>query len=91
LVNRDAYFTLGRYDSDQPNMANRLNEAWASAIGLQPEQTNGLVHFPDHCTYHLSHDSIAEVGEFFRRASYMCKAQTKQFGNGCHGFGASRQ
>ena len=90
LVNRDAYFTLGRYDSDQPNMANRIREAWASALGLQPLQAEGLAYFPENPSYHLSRDSLKEIQEFFYRVSYLAKANSKQFGNGCHGFGASR-
>jgi len=30
------------------------------------------------------------IAELFYRASYLCKAATKSYGNGCHGFGTSR-
>ncbi len=34
LLNRDAYYTVGRLGSERVNMINRLQEAWASALGL---------------------------------------------------------
>lgn len=90
LVNGNAYFSLGKLTSDQKNMANRIQEAWASALGLPPAKTRGLVHFPEHCVYRFDPESPLEAAEFFERASYLCKAHTKQFGLGHHGFGASR-
>lgn len=90
LVNEDAYFTLGKLTSVQQNMANRIQEAWASALGLPPAKTRGLVHFPENCVYRFDPESPLEAAEFFERASYLCKANTKQFGLGHHGFGASR-
>jgi hypothetical protein len=90
LLNRDAYFTLGKYGSDQPNMARRIMEAWASALGLQFDQSNGLVHFPENPVYRFAINTKRDMEEFFYRATYLCKAETKQFGNGRHGFGASR-
>ncbi|WP_439590338.1 YagK/YfjJ domain-containing protein [Hydrogenophaga sp.] len=76
--------------SDQQNMANRIQEAWASALGLPLELTKGLVHFPENAVYRFDPESPPEAAAFFRRASYLCKATTKQFGLGHHGFGASR-
>jgi hypothetical protein len=90
LVNRDAYFGLGQFDSDIPNMANRIREAWASAMGLTMEETLGCVEFPKNPTYRFSRNDHEELQAFFHRASYLCKAKTKQFGDGQHGFGASR-
>lgn len=91
LLNRDAFFTLGNFSSERTNMATRVKEAWASALGLPVELTTGLVHFPDNPIYHFGAATPEAMAAFFRRASYLCKANTKQFGNGHHGFGASRQ
>ncbi|SEB45796.1 Protein of unknown function [Pseudomonas marginalis] len=33
LLNRDAFYTVGKIASDRANMFSRLNEAWASALG----------------------------------------------------------
>lgn len=90
LLNEDAFFTLGKLNSDRENMGHRIQAAWASALGLTFEQTMGLVHFPENCVYRFDAGSPPEVAAFFERASYLCKANTKQFGLGHHGFGASR-
>lgn len=90
LVNGDAYFALGKLNSDRQNMASRIQAAWASALGLPLERTMGLVHFPDNAVYRFDQCSPLEVADFFHRASYLCKANTKQFGLGHHGFGTSR-
>ncbi len=91
LLNRDAFFTLGNFYSDKPNMARRVTEAWASALGLPFELASGLVNFPENPIYHFDAETPEAMAAFFHRASYLCKANTKQFGNGHHGFGASRQ
>lgn len=90
LVNGNAYFTLGKLTSDQQNMASRIQEAWASALGLLLERTKGLVHFPENAVYRFDPESPPEAADFFHRASYLCKANTKLFGLGHHGFGTSR-
>lgn len=90
LVNEDAYFTLGKLNSDRQNMSSRIQEAWASALDLPLELTKGLVHFPENAVYRFDPESPREAADFFHRASYLCKANTKQFGLGHHGFGASR-
>lgn len=90
LVNGNAYYSLGKLNSDSQNMANRIQEAWASALDLPLELTKGLVHFPENAVYRFDLDSPPEAADFFERASYLCKANTKQFGLGHHGFGASR-
>lgn len=72
-------------------MFNRLHEAWASALGLPVSAVSGLVHVPDNAYYFLRRDDQASIAAFFFRASYMCKAATKVYGNGGHGFGSSRQ
>jgi Inovirus Gp2 len=90
LVNRDAYFTLGKFKSSEQNMAGRIIEAWASALRLTPTQAEGLVHFPDNAVYRFELEEPQQLQAFFHRASYLCKVSSKQFGNGQHGFGASR-
>lgn len=90
LVDGDAYFSFGKLTSGRQNMVHRIQEAWASALGLTTEQTSGLVHFPDNAVYRFDLNSPLEAAEFFHRASYLCKATTKRFGLGHHGFGASR-
>jgi len=91
LLNKDAYCAVGAYEPGRNNMFNRLHEAWASALGLPVSAASGLVHFPDNAYYFLRRDDEGSIADFFYRASYMCKAATKAYGNGGHGFGSSRQ
>lgn len=90
LLNYDAFSALGKYEVGRDNMFNRLVEAWASALGLPVEAVSGLVEIPNNPYYCLRRGDLAEQGKFFYRASYLCKSATKVFGEGHHGFGASR-
>lgn len=71
-------------------MANRVCEAWASALRLSVERAKALVHFPEHPSYELRRDDPESIDSFFQRASYLCKAESKQYGYGHHGYGVSR-
>jgi len=91
LLNRDAFYTLGKLESDADNMINRLQEAWASALGVSPDYARGLVHIPDNPVYRIGSGRQTDpLPELFYRASYLCKAGTKSYGTGKWGFGASR-
>ena len=90
LLNRDAFNALGYYIPDRNNMFNRLQQAWANALGLTVEEAAGLVHIPLNARYELDREKPEKQAEFFYRASYLCKSATKVFGNGNHGFGSSR-
>ncbi|MBW8777971.1 MAG: inovirus Gp2 family protein [Burkholderiales bacterium] len=90
FLNADAFRWLGDYESPRSNTRKRVMEAWASALGMPVEETQGLVHFPDDSSYLLRRDDPASLRAFFWRASYMCKAETKQYGHGHHGYGLSR-
>lgn len=90
LLNRDAFCAVGAYELGRDNMFNRLHEAWASALGLPVSAVSGLVHIPDNAYYFLRRDDQDSMADFFYRASYLCKAATKAYGNRGHGFGASR-
>jgi len=90
LLNYDAFNALGKLESGRDNMFNRLEGAWASALGLSVEAVRGLVEIPPNPYYHLHRDEPAAQAAFFFRASYLCKSGTKVFGDGSHGFGCSR-
>lgn len=90
LLNGDAFCALGKYETGRDNMFNRLQEAWASALRLPLEAVQGLVEISRNPYYHIHRDDHQSIAEFFRRTSYLCKSATKVFGDGCHGFGASR-
>ena len=90
LLNGHAYNWLGDFRSAGGNMANRIWEAWASALAISVEDAKPLAHFPENPSYMLLRDEPDSVAAFFQRASYLCKARTKQYGSGHHGYGASR-
>ncbi len=94
LLNRDAYYTIGRLQPQRPNMISRMQGAWASALKCEVEQVRGLVHIPSNAEYRVDRNvrsgNVDQLPELFRRASYLCKASTKRYGDGSHGFGCSR-
>lgn len=90
LLNYDAFCSLGKFSYGRENMFNRLTDAWASALGRSSDNVVGLVEIPKNPYFHIHRDDIESIAEFFYRASYLCKSATKAFGNGGHGFGASR-
>lgn len=90
LLNFDAFNALGKFEAGRDNMFNRLEQAWASALGLSVEMVRGLVEIPANSAYCLRRHDPQSQADFFYRASYLCKVATKVYGNGQHGFGASR-
>ena len=91
LLNLDAYHTLGNFTSDQENLYCRIQSAWASALGINWNQSLGLVHIPDNPIYCVRRDNQYFIlDELFRRASYLCKIETKKLANQEHSFGCSR-
>lgn len=90
LVNRDAFFTMGRLGSDRPNMISRMEEAWASALDLTVEQVIGLVHIPDNAQFRVDRGNAEKLSRLFLRASYLCKVATKAYGDHHRSFDCSR-
>jgi len=103
LLNRDAYYTLGRLGSERANMISRIEQSWASALGLSMYEVDGLVHIPDNPTYRIDRQPrkrrvsgsdckvlVDELPDLFHRASYLCKVATKSYGDRQRGFGTSR-
>jgi len=89
LLNRDAYFSLGNFNSNQNNLSKRIVEAWARALKIN-FRGEGLVHFSNDYELFSSEDGIEGLDELFYYASYMCKVRTKRFGNSERVFGCSR-
>ena len=94
LLNHDAYHRPGRLQSTRRNLVSRLEEAWASALGLSVDQVQGLVNITDNATCRIYRDvpggKVDELPELFRRASYLCKVATKSYGDRQRGFDTSR-
>ncbi|KRV02530.1 transposase [Pseudomonas aeruginosa] len=94
LLNRDAYYTVGRLRSERVNMISRMEGSWAGALGISADQVKGLVDIPKNAEYLLNRDvrpdDIDELSELFYRASYLCKTATKRYGDRQRGFDTSR-
>lgn len=92
LLNADAYFRVGKKTSSGQNIFTRLQEAWAQALRLRVEAVSGLVDIPIAAEYRITRQPADEeaLASLFYRASYLCKAATKSYGDGLHGFGSSQ-
>lgn len=94
LLNRDAYYTVGRLRSERVNIISRIEEPWAYALGLSVEQVCGLVHIPKNAVYRIDRevrrDEEDELPALFHRASYLCKVATKSYGDRPRRFDTSR-
>lgn len=94
LLNRDAYYTVGRLGSDRVNMISRIEESWAGALGLPVDLMRGVVHIPKNAEYLIDRVNRRRKGDeltdLFYRASYLCKVATKSYGDRQRGFGTSR-
>ena len=90
LLNNDAYRSIGNFDLEKENMYSRIHEAWGSALMLHPADIQGLIHIPTNPTYMMHRDDNRSFQEAFYRASYLCKMDTKDYGQGLHTFGISR-
>ena len=92
LLNYDSYCTIGRYEQGRDNLFNRLNNAWASALGITPEDGLGLVNHSGYgqYTWKLARGDVQGVQQFFHAVSYLGKAATKRWTDGIHAIGCSR-
>lgn len=103
LLNRDAFFSIGKLQSEVSNMISRMEEAWASALGLTLGQVVGLVNIPKKAMYRIDRNPretrvtgsdrkvlVDELPDLFYRSSYLCKAATKSYGVRQRGFDTSR-
>lgn len=92
FLNRDAYFTRGDITADKGNTAARIQQAWASALGLDFESVRGLVDFTHNGVFELDANSGSFThitGELFKAASYLAKVVTKKYGDGTKNFSCS--
>lgn len=90
ILNRDVYHQIGSPCSPQENLATRISRAWYSALGLEWNQNCPLIHIPDQPQYWVDRDDVHSLHRAFRRGSYLCKSESKHYGDGMRSFGASR-
>ena len=92
LFNRELFHSLGDINSGKGSLYDMIQGAWCSALKIPPAYGTGLVHVPGNAGYYLNQsDNYAQLPELFQRASYICKVDTKCFGQVLHSFGGSRR
>lgn len=92
-LNKDVYFTKGKFDSSEKNLSKMIQEAWESVIDNCIPGQSGLVHFCNNGDYWINDKDKNGVKykECFERLSYLAKIETKNFGTGQKNFGSSRK
>lgn len=91
ILNRSAFQSLGNYaDPSAPGLYRTCLEAWASAIHQPYDLAEGLVSVVNGGQWHLNRIDQEPYREAFFAASYLCKAHSKVFELGVHGFSCSR-
>lgn len=60
LLNKDAYPSLGRFNSKQPNIANRIKESWALALNIDVDNLSGGVLFPPNAEYVVKSSKVPD-------------------------------
>tara|TARA_R110001592_G_scaffold13740_2_gene62809 strand:- start:30799 stop:31350 length:552 start_codon:yes stop_codon:yes gene_type:complete len=92
VFNQNAIRSLGDFSNpNAPGLYRLCQEAWADAIGLDFDLASGLVSSSPSGQWLLRRDDTAVFDDVFRACSYLCKARSKIFELGFHGFGFSRR
>ncbi len=94
LFNKDRYHCTGKIDIGNDNLFTRITAAWASALSLPFNEALRLVHLPKNAHYYLDANNTnftADYSSLYRRASYLAKLNTKQYGLGQRCFGYSQR
>ncbi|MDV5226072.1 inovirus Gp2 family protein [Providencia rettgeri] len=94
IFNKDAYFTLGNFNSENINLSSCVIGAWKSALGLMNE-INGLVHF---CPINVQLSYLDKQHSHFEDKydtwmgliDYLAKDYSKCYGRYSRSFGCSR-
>ncbi|NHB89843.1 inovirus Gp2 family protein [Photorhabdus tasmaniensis] len=92
LLNRDAFNSLGSFESDNGTLLCLIREAWMSAIGLIYPKNKELVEIPENPCYYINAKN-GKQSEAYRkliyRTSYFAKEKSKCFTDGERNFGCS--
>lgn len=92
IFNKDAFFTLGVFDSEENNLFKMVTTAWQSALGLN-ESVKGLVHCCNFETSYLDkkrNDFEDKYNGWINYLSYLAKDFSKPYGDSKRVFGCSR-
>lgn len=98
LLNLNVYCTLGTIDyREERTLLWMIAEAWGSALHISPEEAMSRLHLTwqgDAVACYVLEPTkdgyYGQLAEAFYRASYLCKEETKQYGQRFRGFSTSR-
>tara|TARA_R110001583_G_scaffold195026_1_gene368580 strand:- start:807 stop:1442 length:636 start_codon:yes stop_codon:yes gene_type:complete len=90
FVNKNSYHTLGAFNVLRSNLYTRLVTAYARALTIEPGEAMGYVNIPSNAGMVIKRGCAEGVGNAIYRASYLCKAHSKQYHNRKHSFFSSR-
>jgi hypothetical protein len=95
FLNKDTYRFIGGYKNSGSALENMIRKAWNSALGIEEDSRNGLVHFPENPFYHLNTNDpdshSKEYRKIYYRASYLAKVDSKDRSDGRRCFGCSQK
>ncbi|MFH3546881.1 inovirus Gp2 family protein [Klebsiella aerogenes] len=95
FFNKDLFRGLGRFDSEDHNLASMIRQAWLSALDLRGyDEYQSLVHFPKNGVYTLDRNAPDFVNNFNNlvfRLSYLAKDNTKLYSPNERSMGASQK
>lgn len=95
FFNNDLFRGLGRFDSDDNNLANIIRQAWLSALGLKEyDEYRSLVHFPSNGVYTLDRNGpefVKNLNDLVFRLSYLAKEDTKAYSPQERSMGSSQK
>lgn len=92
LLNKDFYHGAGNYNADDSLYA-LIQQAWCSALGLNPVQYSALANMTLNGCYYLNRNSpnyMQQVIELLDRMEYLAKDHTKCYDDGYRSIGMSR-
>ena len=90
FVNKNSYHTLGIFNLNHDNLYTRLIRSYARALEIEPCEAVGYVHIPSNAGLFIKRETSEGHRTAIYRASYLCKAYSKQYGNRKHSFLSSR-
>lgn len=90
FVNKNSYHTLGEFNILRRNLYTRLVTAYARSLTIEPCEAMGYVHIPSNAGMVIKRGGVEGAKNAIYRASYLCKAYSKQYGNRKHSFLSSR-
>ncbi|GAL11483.1 hypothetical protein JCM19233_2473 [Vibrio astriarenae] len=93
MVNQNSYYPFGRLHHEE-TLAYMVQKAWASALGISVEESDGLVQIPANPMYtlNINHPPAKfqeDLNNLAIRLGYLAKERTKIHGDGRRNFGCS--